>query len=469
MKNNLPISLFFIFCITNNGCTNLEEKYNSNITANQVSSSTDFNALLSDLNTDVNNTFQNAFGDIIGLSEITTDEIIVPTRGANWGDNGIWSQLHGHRWDGNHTLVVGCFNDLCGVVFTSTNILQFNPTPEQAAVVRFYRALAMYWILDFFDQVPYREPGENTLLPAHVRSGLDAWDYIVNEINEIMPLLPADNPATSPTKNAAKVLLMKCYLNKGVYTNRQSPSFDVADMNKVIALADEVISSNQYTFSANYFDNFAPDNGNIGLENIFTLENTPGVNMGSNIIALTLFSLYYNSSPYGGVNGFSALSHLYKKFEDQDLRKGQSYPSNCYPNPGKRTNIGFLIGQQYNLNTDDSLYTSSGIPVAFDSAVTQLETGPNLDVVGIRPVKYAWDCAGPFGNDCVIFRLPDVLLMKAEAILRGGSGTAAGVYGSTALEIVNSIVLRRVEENLETVLDLADIRNFRFHDLRHTR
>ena len=37
------------------------------------------------------------------------------------------------------------------------------------------------------------------------------------------------------------------------------------------------------------------------------------------------------------------------------------------------------------------------------------------------------------------FRLADVLLMKAEAILRGGTATSAGSYGGTALAIVNSL------------------------------
>src|SRR6185369_9047860 len=47
--------------------------------------------------------------------------------------------------------------------------------------------------------------------------------------------------------------------------------------------------------------------------------------------------------------------------------------------------------------------------------------------------------AGTIDNDYVYFRLADILLMKAEAILRGGTGTVAGPYGSTALALVNYI------------------------------
>ncbi len=63
---------------------------------------------------------------------------------------------------------------------------------------------------------------------------------------------------------------------------------------------------------------------------------------------------------------------------------------------------------------------------------------------GIRPIKYPPDYlnfnyGSTASNDFVYFRFPDVLLMKAEAILRGGTPTNAGSYGNTALSIVNAI------------------------------
>jgi len=66
-------------------------------------------------------------------------------------------------------------------------------------------------------------------------------------------------------------------------------------------------------------------------------------------------------------------------------------------------------------------------------------------VKGIRPLKYPVDYVseekGGNGaeNDHVSFRLADVLLMKAEAILRGGTATSAGSYGGTPLALVNAI------------------------------
>lgn len=435
MKKEILIWLVAVLIITTESCTDLEEQYDGNLTEDQIKSENIEN-LIGGLNASLKNVFQQAFGEVISLSEITTDELIAPTRGPDWSDNGIWRQLHLHQWGPDHTLITGCFNDLGVVVFEATNILQFNPSPQQEAKVRFYRAWAMYWMLDFFDQVPYRDPGESTVLPARVRKGLDALEYIIIEINDVMKDLP-DSPASEPNKNAAKVFLMKCYLNKHIYADRQSKAPDPKDMNKVISLADEVLNTNLYTFSDNYFDNFAPENAVIAKENIFTQTNI-GVADDNPLFFYT--AIPRHPTMVIGYNGFSVLSNLYDKFEEADLRRGQVYPSPL-PNPGSHINIGLLIGQQYNMFSGEPLVDSKGNLVIFTRDVKIIENGADLGTTGIRPQKYAFDFSNnvAFNNDWVYFRLPDVLLMKAEAILRGGTGTPAGPYGSTALELVNSI------------------------------
>jgi hypothetical protein len=300
----------------------------------------------------------------------------------------------------------------------------------------------MYWILDLFDQVPYREPGESTLLHARIRKGVEALDYIIQELLDVMPNLP-DGPARKATKNAAKVFLMKCYLNKAVYANREAPAFSPMDMNKVISLADEIINSNEYTFSANYFDNFAPDNAVKGTENIFTSENIRGIPSRSLLVWYIFFPRHSNTTA-GGFNGWATLSDLYDKFEESDKRRGQVYNTSGAPaNPGNRINIGFLVGQQHDLENDNALTDGSGNALIYTREIKIIETGASLEVAGIRPQKYAIDFENLYSvainNDWVYFRLPDVLLMKAEAILRGGTPTSAGSYGSLALDLVNAV------------------------------
>ncbi|HET9506079.1 MAG TPA: RagB/SusD family nutrient uptake outer membrane protein [Hymenobacter sp.] len=425
-----------------NGCK-INEDLQGSLTTSQVGGSGGGNtaALLEGVYNAMRSPFQGAT-QVFALSEVSTDERLMPTRGGDWDDNGKWRQLHQHNWDADHQEVRDAFNNLNGIVYAATDMLRYNPTTQQQAEARFLRAWAMYWILDLYDQIPYRDPGESVIEASRVRKGTAALDYIMSEVNAVLGNLP-DAPVNRATKDAARGLLMKCYLNRGVYANRQTPTFAAADMNQVISLADQIISSGRYRFASNYFDNFAPDNSNIGTENIFTELNQGGVSSGAQY-DLWRFISHYNMTPTG-YNGPTALSDFYNKFETSDLRRGQVYRyTNGPANPGNRVNVGFLIGQQYNLQTDAPLVDRTGAPLVLTAAVNIIETDPKtLERTGIRPMKYPPDFtnngAGTIDNDMVHLRLPDILLMKAEAILRGGTGTVAGTYGSTPLALVNAI------------------------------
>jgi hypothetical protein len=374
------------------------------------------------------------------MAELTTDEAIAPVRGQDWDDNGVWREFHQQRWSTYNSQIRDCFKYLNGTVYAATDMLRYHPKLQEQAEARFLRAWAMYWLLDMFDQVLYRDPGESVIRPARVREGIKALDYIISEVDSVEGDLP-DGPAYKANKFAAKVLLMKCYLNKAVYANRADPSIEVADMNKVISLADEIIYSNKYSFSTNYFDNFAPENTTISRENIFTQLDVAGSTPYNYLYFTWVIPLHYNQTPSGS-NGWATLSHFYNKFEPADKRRGIVYKTaGSPPNPGNRINIGFLARQQYDLYTDSPLTDRNGNPLIFTPEVKNIETGSNYEVTGIRPLKYAPDFPNLLSpdNDFVYFRFSDVLLMKAEAILRGGTPTNAGPYGNTALSIVNAI------------------------------
>lgn len=443
-KKNIAYIIFTIALL--NGCTKLDETFRGDLTAAQVGAdSANTAALLQGVYTSLQFPFTSTL-DVFPLQELSTDEAIAPTRGADWDDNGVWRVLHQQKWTSNNERIKICFNKLNGISYAASDLLRYRPKPQEQAEARFIRAWVMYLLLDLFDQVPYREPGESLVEPARVRKGLEALDYIISEINAIVPDLPANNPEYRANRFAAKVLLMKCYLNKAIYIKRSDPVFGAADMNKVISLADSIINSNKFSFSTNYFDNFAPDNDANSKENIFTLFND-GFSTPDNVVALTYsIVLHYSQPPPFGnaANGWTTLSDFYKKFEITDKRRDDIYSvPGSPPNPGNHINIGFLIGQQYSWYSGTPLtYETNGTvaPLIFTPEVKNIELGANLQSTGIRPLKYFpdpgwWDAH----NDFVFFRFSDVLLMKAEAIVRGGTGTNAGSYGNTALAIVNAI------------------------------
>jgi hypothetical protein len=438
-KTSIACILFIVAFL--HSCTKLNETFQGDLTQGQVAADSSNTAALLQ---GVYNSLEFAFTShlvIFPLSEMTTDEAIFPTRGGDWDDNGTWRALHQQKWNPFNNHISECFNSLNGTVYAATDMLQYHPQPQEQAEARFLRAWAMYLLLDLFDQVPYRDPGESVIQLSRIRKGIEALDYIITEINTVKADLP-DGPAGKANKFAAKVLLMKCYLNKAVYINRSNPPFEAANMNTVINLADEIINSNKFSFSANYFDNFSPDNTNIGKENIFTQLNVAGSTPNNILFLAWLIPYHYNQDLRAGFNGWATLSDFYNKFEPADKRRGIVYTTaSSPPNPGSRINIGFLAGQQYDLNTDAPLTDRSGAPLIFTPEVKNIETGANLEVTGIRPIKYFPDYANYFSpdNDYVYFRFSDVLLMKAEAILRGGTPTNAGPYGNTATSIVNAI------------------------------
>ena len=371
-------------------CTKLDEKFQGDATAAQAAGgSSSVDALLKNVYISMRNTYQPQ-DQLFAVFEMPTDELVGPTRGPDWDDNGVWRVLHAHAWDGDNVHIHDAFNSLNGTVFAATDMLQFNPSAEQAAEARFLRAFSMFQELDGWDQVPYRDPGESVIGPSRVRVGTEALDYIISQITDssINDLTDAP-PVHKATKDAARVLLMKCYLNKGVIGNRAAPTFDPADMQKVIDLADQITATGRYALQGDYFDNFAPNNDQISKENIFTAENLGGTDAGG-INSRWHLTYHYNMNP-GGWNGFTTLSDFYGKFETTDTRAGEVYDDGTL-NPGHHNNVGFFIGQMYDVTTGNPLKSRDNVtPLVFVPEVQLVETGTNLELTGIRINKYPID------------------------------------------------------------------------------
>ena len=458
MKLNNKLAIALLTSLTLANCTKLDEDLRSSLTEEQAQEvlrqTTDVNVLLQAVYNGLRS-FQGQEG-VFALQQNTSDETLVPTRGGDWDDNGVWRVLTSHSWNADHRDVLGSFNNLLGIVFNATNVLTFNPSASQAAEARFVRAFAMYTALDLYGQVPYREPGENLLNAPNVLKGEEAINFIISEVNAIRDNLP-DGPAYKANKDAARVLLMKMYLNKGAFLNRAQPTFAPADMAQVITLADEIISSNKYQLANNVFDNYAPNNDAISTENIFTNQNIGGV-QGGGVNSRFNMGAHYNQKP-GGWNGFSTLADVYNKFEAGDQRRGGAYPG--MTNVGGMT-IGFQVGQQFN-EAGVALKDRNGNPLAFTPQVQLLETGNNLEVTGIRVQRYVIDYKngggqGQADNDYIFFRYADVLMMKAEALLRTNNEAAART-------IVNQIRTKRGASTLGTLTldNLLDERQREFY------
>ncbi|PVH26202.1 RagB/SusD family nutrient uptake outer membrane protein [Sphingobacterium corticibacter] len=436
MKNKLYL-LIVASTITFSGCTKLDEKLNGQISDTEPGA-VNATALLQGAYISMRTPYQGNY-NWSALQQITTDEAIAPTRGGDWDDNGAWRALFLHQWQADHVRIHNVFRDLNAVSYAATDLLRYNPTPQQAAEARFIRAFSQFSILDGWGQTPYREPGEEILKMPRVRNAEEQIEYLIRELNEIIPDLPTGNPQIA-NQDAARMLLMKVYLNKGAFLNRRNPVFDNIDMQMIVTLADQIIG--RYTLANNYFDNFALNN-NQSTENIFLSANTGGSNSGD-IYSMFRSTMHYNMNPSGS-NGFATLSNFYDKFEQDDQRRSSPYPGVTNV-AGLR--MGFLIGQQFNA-AGIALQDRRGNPLSFTPEVSIIERGNNLEVTGIRVIKYVPDYinlgSNNAQNDWVFYRYSDVLLMKAEALLRMNQIAAA-------LPLVNEV---RTQRNASALVSLS--------------
>ena len=243
-------------------------------------------------------------------------------------------------------------------------------------------------------------------------------------------------------------MLAKMYLNRAVYN--QAPgtpagpyTFAKADMDSAVYFANQVIASGKFALTAKgkYFDNFHWDNDQRSGELIFTIQNTSTAQPGS--VQNRYFMTEHYNQYIGAWNGFTTLSDFYNSFEATDERRS-AQPADLTPTTGMTA--GFQVGQQYGVG-GVALKDRSGSPLVF---TPQVNIGLANEVQGIRVIKYLPNPASYNNptNDYVLLRYADVMLMKAEAILRGGTDpqaqTAAGIIsnlrttrGATAVSTVD--------------------------------
>lgn len=436
-------------------CTNLEIKETDSIHSSGgdggFNGVEDVDAAISNLY----NALNGQMGDqsnYFALNEVTTDEQLVPTRGTDWGDNGVWRTLHAHTWSPSHGHVLTVWNQFNQNVFLATEIIDplSNASASQMADAKFIRAFSMYNIMDLYGQVPFRAPDEGPDINPKVMTRAEAYDFVLQDLNDAIADLPTMGPSGDTnrgSKAAANFLKARLLLNAHIY--KGTGTADPADMDGVIAAVD-AIAADGFGLQAGYFDLFKQD---VDDETIWYLPTGVGNRIWNGLH-------YHQITPDntgGGWNGFTTLAEFYDLFEgdpnSNNVGDGQEERRGWVPDAtnADETNYGigygFLIGQQYDV--DGNKYKDrAGADLVFSKDLPGLSG--NGEKTGIRVIKYH-PANGAFTEHEIIFRYSDAHLMKAEAILRkGGDATA----------MVNELRSLRDASNLGSVSesDLLDER-----------
>ena len=364
--------------------------------------------------------------NFFALNEVSTDEQLVPSRGTDWGDNGVWRTLHAHNWNSTHQYILGVWNNLNQNVLRASQIIDplSAPSPQQEAEARFLRAFSMYFVLDLWGIAPFRQPGDGVDVLPEVFTAQEAYDFIIADLQFAVENLPSVGPSADTnraSKATANFLMAKAILNSERYTG-SAPNY------QAVIDAVDAIAADGYALQAGYFDIFTPD---VDSETIWFATTSVGNRIWN--------GMHYNqNSPDntgGGWNGFTTLAEFYDSFEgdpnSNTVGSGQEERRGFVPDAATANDdnlgigYGFLIGQQYNAD-GSQLTTRAGQPLVFTKDLPGLSG--NTEDTGIRVIKYHPNEAdgGSFRSHEIIFRYADAHLMKAEAMMRMG-GDATGM------------------------------------------
>ncbi len=369
--------------------------------------------------------------DYYNVSEVTSDEIIVPTRGTDWYDNGQWLDLDRQTFAPNSpatlSLVNGAWNSLfagvarANVVLTAIENSNFASKAVVQAELRTLRAFYYYLLQDLFGGVPIVEDTEIAARPRNTRA--EVFAFIESELNAARVVLPPTWPAAMNgrlTRGAADAILASLYLNAEVFTGTVTPAGlqkGTARWQDAANAADRVINSGVYSLASNWRSNFTADNF-ASPEIIMAVKYIAQDGLGLNFLMRALHYTQFTPSPW---NGFATIAATYAAFDPDDRRRQI-----------------FLEGRQFNLETGAPVNDRTGNPLVFDPNIpdpTQAGEG-----AGVRIVKWPYDpahVAQHNGNDYAHFRLAEMILIKAEALNElGGAGTAQ------AITLVNSVRAR---------------------------
>lgn len=363
--------------------------------------------------------------DYWALQEVSTDEVIVPTRGTDWYDNGEWQQLHLQTWTADHIRMRNVWEALNqGVSRSNIAINYIGKFPETATTIqyineaKFLRAYYMYLICDLFGQVPFREASEVDFASAPTL--LDrkaAVEKIISDLNSVLPNLKtkAEVGSDRVTKGAAQALLAKVYLNHEVWTGTKKYAEAITACNNLINSADYAVTSDYWSmFQKNVAEH---------SEFILRVPMDDNVDMGSGSVWVN-FTLHYSqtfgnlTSTWNGPSTTSTFFNTWDKVNDARYQDNR-IKTEC------GFNQGFLVGQQYGLD-GKALKQRNGDPLIFVPEIN-LESSP--ENAGIRVVKFAPNSgttrqfSSP--NDVPIMRISDIYLIRAESKLRNGDPAGA--------------------------------------------
>ena len=420
-------------------CMDLDETVYDKLPADDFGQSTaELNALIGNSH----NTMKKFWTEYMHLSECSGSMAVTPTRrGGDWYDGGQYREIYMHTWTSQTSRVKSAWKAATEAIGTcneairklqNSEILTEEEKAQDVADLRGVRAFWIYVMMDYWGNIPLLTEFHPTdkVFPGN-SSRQEVFDWLIQEVEEIKDICP---PATTEnygsfTQGAAYSLLAKLYLNAEAW----GVTFSGNAYQKVIDNCDKVMAMG-YILEPNWKDNFSVTNEN-SKEAILaaTFSSSDTGNDGNVKNELHNNTLHYKDylslgiTASGTWNGICAHPLYVLFFDYEDARFDVKFLPGLMIDKSTVKRIMTYHNNELNHTIDVNMIPGMEYDGTNWSAVEQHD--------GARCFKweFASDLTSSMGNDFHIFRLADIYLMKAEALLRGGGSV------SEATALVNTI------------------------------
>lgn len=320
------------------------------------------------------------------------------TRGAT--NEGSKADFHRYLVDANNVQSEDYYQSMYDIIFRANNVLQFIDIADAAnqdkyaAEAKFMRAYAYFNLVRLFGPVPMVTsvvgPQDNEQLFTRVPA-TDIYVQIALDLQEAIDNL--DNTYKSrASQAAAQALLAKVYLTQ-----------DNRNYAGAAQLCEAIINSGEFALESDFRDVFYNE---LNDEILFAIQYLEG-----NTLESQSFSSEFTSAHRQGRE--DGLNILNQNLIDDFSNYG-----------GDRTSVSYVT------------FGTSNEVAKFLPAGTDLTSNP----------PYYGPTSRDAGNDWIVLRYADVLLMHAEAIMAGATET-------TSSAAINSYMAVRVRAGFDPITD----------------
>lgn len=392
--------------------------------------------------------------------------------------NGAIHSLTLDNW--NTRMIMDCMGACTQV---NSKILAYGGPDRNDPVVAPLRAIRAYytfWMMEMYGDAPIMDRPMLEGEPVERMPRAEVAKWIESELLEILGqeggLSKANDASTygKPNYWMATALLVKLYLNWGVYTHdittvtNDTPN---EKLNDCVKWCDEIIKSGIFEVGKGYRKKFFPDNGVHIKDFIYAYDVDPaGKKDGTTTWhrwfafkkeGLTTPPMYGWENPMSTAGNTVMTPEAVKRFclegdeRNEIVLSGPQYAMDANYNFDKtkpimlykdvtkpntlvgqlnyRAEFDFDDGSIYSLG-DESMPAINKTNIANGTALLNIQKGARLCKYPPREEDYTlW--GRQQANDYPIFRYADILLTKAECIMRGATAT----MGHTVESLVNEV------------------------------